>query len=80
VSVETTGIEKVLISILRDFLESDHVLSGETNLVSDLNLASVQVMEFVVEVEDHFDIAIDLESLSNIHTLSELAEAVRQSR
>ena len=79
-SVETTGIEKVLISILRDFLESDHVLSGETNLVSDLNLASVQVMEFVVEVEDHFDIAIDLESLSNFHTLSELAAAVRQSR
>jgi acyl carrier protein len=33
-------------------------------------------MEFVVEVEDHYDIAIDLESLSNVHTISELAAVV----
>jgi acyl carrier protein len=33
-------------------------------------------MEFMLEVEDHFDIAIDLESLSNIQTIKDLAGVV----
>ena len=37
-------------------------------------------MEFVVEIEDHYDIAIDLESLSNVHTISQLAEVVARNQ
>jgi acyl carrier protein len=33
-------------------------------------------MEFMLEVEDHFDVAIDLESLSNIQTINDLAGVV----
>ena len=47
--------------------------------MADLDLESVQVMEFVVEVEDHYDIAIDLESLSNVHTIAELAAVVART-
>jgi acyl carrier protein len=47
-----------------------------TNMVTELQLDSFQVMEFMLEVEDHFDIAIDLDSLSNIHTINDLAGVV----
>ena len=42
-------------------------------MVTQLQLDSFQVMEFMLEVEDHFDIAIDLDSLSNIQTINDLA-------
>ena len=51
-------------------------IKASTNMVTELQLDSFQVMEFMLEVEDHYDVAIDLESLSNIQTISELANEV----
>jgi acyl carrier protein len=51
-------------------------ISANTDMVADLQLDSFQVMEFMLEVEDHFDVAIDLESLSNTQTIQQLAEVV----
>jgi acyl carrier protein len=72
-------IEAEIKGILAAFLKDPPPLSGETDLIADLDLESVQVMEFVMEVEDHYDIAIDLESLSNVHTVAELAAVVAAS-
>jgi acyl carrier protein len=76
---ELADIESEIIRILRGFLKDAPALSGSTDLIADLDLESVQIMEFVVEVEDHYDIAIDLESLSNVHTVAELAEVVTRT-
>ncbi len=51
-------------------------ISGATNLVSDLTLDSFQVMEFLMEVEDEYDIAIDMNALSEVHTISDLSGVV----
>ena len=69
-------IEAEITRILACFLKDPPTLSGDTDLIADLDLESVQVMEFVMEVEDHYDIAIDLESLSNVHTIAELTAVV----
>ena len=45
-------------------------------MVTELQLDSFQVMEFMLEVEDHFDIAVDLESLSDTQTIKDLAAVV----
>lgn len=76
---ELADIEAEITRILAAFLKDPPALSGDTDLIADLDLESVQVMEFVMEVEDHYDIAIDLESLSNVHTISELATVVAAS-
>jgi acyl carrier protein len=55
---------------------SNKIITPATNMVTELQLDSFQVMEFMLEVEDHYDIAIDLDSLSNIHTISDLAGVV----
>jgi acyl carrier protein len=72
-------IEREITTILASYLKDPPPLSGDTDLIADLALESVQVMEFVVEVEDHYDIAIDLESLSNVHTIAQLAEVVARA-
>jgi len=59
-----------------DSPSSNKTITAATNMVTELQLDSFQVMEFMLEVEDHFDIAIDLDSLSNIHTIDDLAGVV----
>jgi acyl carrier protein len=76
VTSEVEQIEEALKEILSGSLDSSVGLASDTNFVSDLGLESIQVLEFVMEVEEHFDIAIDMESLSDVHTIGELARVV----
>lgn len=73
-----------LAEILTEYLKNNWVdipasrrtITPETNIASDLQLDSFQVMEFMLEVEDYYDVAVDLESLSNIQTIHDLAAVV----
>jgi acyl carrier protein len=76
---ESADVEAEIMAMLSAFLSNPPPLSSATDLVADLGLESVQVMEFVMEVEDHYDIALDLESLSHVRTLGELTELVVRS-
>lgn len=71
-----TDIENRLLELLSRFLDKPAALAIDTDFVSGLGLESVQVMEFVMEVEEAFDIAIDLDSLSSVRTLKDLARVV----
>lgn len=51
-------------------------ITSATNLTSDLTLDSFQVMEFLMEIEDALDVAIDMNRLSDVHTVSDLATVV----
>ena len=59
-----------------DSPSSRQTITPATNMVTELQLDSFQVMEFMLEVEDHFDMVIDLESLSDIQTITDLASFV----
>jgi acyl carrier protein len=79
-------IELQISSLLVEYLEPRWVIDpanrievgASTNLTSDLTLDSFQVMEFLMEVEDELDIAVDVNSLSNVHTVSDLARIVAE--
>ena len=81
-STEAVGLK--LAEILTEYLKTNWVnspsgkrtITAATNMVTELQLDSFQVMEFMLEVEDHFDIVIDLESLSDIQTITDLAAVV----
>ena len=81
-STEAVGekLAEILTSYLKnnwaDSPSSNKTITAATNMVTELQLDSFQVMEFMLEVEDHYDIAIDLDSLSNIHTITDLAAVV----
>lgn len=83
-NISFNGIENKVKALLANYLESSGhpelekhgEITGATNLVSDFTLDSFQVMEFLMEIEEFFDIMIDMNNLSNSHTVSELARVV----
>jgi acyl carrier protein len=78
------SVAGVLARMLTEYLENNWVdspsagkpIGTDTNMVTGLQLDSFQVMEFMLEVEDRFDVAIDLESLSDMQTIRDLAGVV----
>ena len=72
-------IEGELKGMLSTYLGEGDEITRDTDLISDLKMESAQVMEFMVEIEDHYDIAIDLETLSNARTIADLAAVVTRA-
>ena len=71
--------ESQLCQLLRSALDKAFPdLTAATDLVDDLALESIQVMDFIAEVEDHFDILIEVDRLASIRTLAELAVLVNE--
>ncbi len=53
-------------------------LERETDIAADLNIDSVAIMDFVMEVEDHFNIDISLNLLADITNLGDLTSLVER--
>ena len=70
------------LTFLYSALESQNkkqlVLSESTALVADIGLSSLEVMEFIEKIEDHFDISIPLNILPDVNTIGDLAKRVRE--
>ena len=64
-------------SALMQLNKNNVVLSETTDLVADIGLSSLEVMEFIEKIEDHFDISIPLNILPDVNTVGELAARVR---
>lgn len=71
-----TGTAAQLCKLLEPFNTNGAKLSQDTDISTDLNIDSVTVMDFVMEVEDHFDIEIPLNVLSETRTIADLAAVV----
>src|SRR5262245_13042164 len=50
----------------------------EQELLADLGFDSLQVLELVGEIEDHFNIAVPLNDLTHIRTVSQVVSEVRR--
>ncbi len=66
-----------LCTLMQPFNTEKVELSLETDISADLNIDSVSVMDFVMEVEDKYDIDIPLNVLSETRTLKDLVAVVR---
>jgi acyl carrier protein len=51
-------------------------VSAQTQIARDLGLDSVAVMDFVMDIEDHFDISIPLDRVAEVETVGDLSSAV----
>ncbi len=65
-----------VVQLLSKFIEEKIEISGSHHLMRDLDLDSVKVMELMMELEDHFDISIPLNSLPDVNTVSDLANEI----
>ncbi|MDH3994729.1 MAG: phosphopantetheine-binding protein [Gammaproteobacteria bacterium] len=69
---------KFLYSALASQNKKNLLLSEDTALVADIGLSSLEVMEFIEKIEDHFDISIPLNILPDVNTIGDLAKKVRE--
>ena len=76
---EIAEIVPVLADLLKPFNLENKPLLESTDIPAELNIDSVGVLDFIMEVEDHFDIEIPMNAVANIRTVGELATYV-QSR
>jgi len=67
-----------LCRLIEPFNTKGVTLDRKTDIAADLNIDSVSVMDFIMEVEDRFDIDIPLNLLSDIRSMDDLAAAVEQ--
>jgi acyl carrier protein len=65
-------------SALEPLNKNNVELSETTDLVADIGLSSLEVMEVIEKIEDHFDISIPLNILPDVNTVGELAHKVQE--
>jgi acyl carrier protein len=75
-SAET--IERDIIDILKRVSRRPIEPTGTSELLADLGFDSLQVLELVGELEDHFNIAVPLNTLTHIRTVRNIASEVHR--
>src|SRR3989304_6276439 len=58
---------------LEPFRKDAMPITGETDITRDLNLDSLTVMDFIMELEEKFDVSIPLNLVPQIQTVAHLA-------
>ncbi len=66
-----------ILALLEPRNRSGRPLGEATDLVADIGLSSLQVMELIERLEDHFDLSIPLNLLPDITTVGDLAAKLR---
>jgi len=69
-----------IIDGLRQLLKKQVPLDASTNIVRDLQLDSLAVMDFIMSLEDRFEIVIPLDRVAEVETLGDLALVVDELR
>ncbi len=78
-----TDEDDVLLQIeqeLRPLLREPCPITPESQIMGDLGLDSLAVMDFVMVLEDRFEIVIPIDRMAEVRTVRDLADAVRQIR
>lgn len=66
-----------ILEILKPLVPEGLKITTETALVTDLGLDSLKVMKILEQLEDHFDISIPINILSDIRTLGDLEQQIQ---
>jgi acyl carrier protein len=71
-------VDRDTIDILKRLSRQSIEPAPECELLADLGFDSLQVLELVGELEDHFNIAVPLNSLTHIRTVGQITAEVRR--
>jgi len=67
-------IEARVLTLLRHHAKNDLEPRSDTDIVADAEMDSVAVMDFVMELEDEFDVTIPLDRLNDARTVRDVAQ------
>jgi acyl carrier protein len=69
-------IEAQIVDLLTQRVPAGVNISAETQIVGGLGLDSVAILDFIMDLEDRFDISIPLDRVAEVQTIAELSRAV----
>ena len=69
-------IEAQIVDLLTQRVPAGVNVSAETRIVGGLGLDSVAILDFIMDLEDRFDISIPLDRVAEVQTIGELSRAV----
>ena len=55
-------------------------ISDDTNIARDLGLDSLAIMNFIMALEDEYDISIPLDRIAQVETVGDLEKAIEALR
>ncbi len=67
-------------ALFEEVLGRPVAISPSTNIVEDLGMDSLGVMNFVMAIEDFYDISIPLDRIALIETVGDLIDSVEDLR
>lgn len=67
-------------NIFEEVLGHPVAITSATNIVEDLGMDSLGVMNFVMAIEDFYDISIPLDRIALIETVGDLIDSVEDLR
>jgi acyl carrier protein len=74
------SIRSEISAIFEEVLGRPVSIEDGTDIVEDLGLDSLGVMNFVMAIEDHYDLSIPLDRIAQIQTVADLVRAVQELR
>ncbi len=75
-SDKTVMVDKVVREALKTVRPDAVDVAGGADLSRELGLDSVQVMDLIMEIEDHLDISVPVELLADARTLDQLCAGI----
>jgi acyl carrier protein len=75
-SIEKT--RKEVIQIVAEKLKREPDSVKDTHTLQDLGADSLDIVEIIMNVEDHFDIAIDDQEAEKLYTIADVVRYVHQ--
>ena len=75
-----TNIEAEIVELLAQRIPAGIHVSAQTQIVGGLGLDSVAILDFIMDVEDRFDISIPLDRVAEVQTIAELSRAIETLR
>ena len=73
---ENDQIVDVIIGMIRELPQAAQGVGPDTNITKELGLDSLAVMNFVMSLEDRFDVSIPMDKLAGIETVADLAATI----
>jgi acyl carrier protein len=64
----------VVHEVIQPHLKKPTVVDEDAKLIGELGLSSLQVLEFIAEIEDRLDVMLPLNDLPDITTVREFTE------
>jgi acyl carrier protein len=75
---QNIAIQARVLELLSKKIDAGRRIDLDSSVVEDTGLDSVSVMDFVMELEDEFDITIPLDQIAEVRTVGDLAIAVEK--